>query len=215
MFVGNDVVDLDDPDNLRAPLHPRFRERVLCEPERAALTRSDDPHALIWSFFAAKEAAYKLLVKLGESPGLGYRRIQVMPGLGSVRFAQHVLALRVVRGHGFVHAIAGFVAGVSVAVERAPRDSTPGAAVRQLALGIAARLVGARANELEVVREEALESWDGLSPPRLRRSDRRALPVDLSLSHDGRWIAAAVLDQGRFGAGPRSAGRSTGTVSLS
>jgi phosphopantetheinyl transferase (holo-ACP synthase) len=206
MLVGNDVVDLDDPDNLRAPLHPRFRERVLDERERAELAQSADQHALIWSFFAAKEAAYKLLVKLGDSPGLGYRRIEVAPDLASVRFADRVLALRVVRSAGFVHALAaqGEIARVTVAVERLATGAQPSAAVRRLAARIAAPLVGAPASELQIVREVTHESWDGLGPPELRCSGR-ALPIDLSLSHDGRWVAAAarVIDQGCFDAGPR------------
>jgi phosphopantetheinyl transferase (holo-ACP synthase) len=194
MLVGNDIVDLDDPDNLRAPRHPRFVERVLTERERDVLAGADDPHLLLWSFFAAKEAAYKVLVKLGESPGLGYRRLEVAPDLTSVRFADRVVELRIDRGPGFVHALAaqGGVASMRAAVEPAPPGVTPSVAVRDLATRLFAPLVGAPAEEIEVVRETTLESWDGLAPPSLRHSGR-ALTIDVSLSHDGRFVAACAL----------------------
>jgi phosphopantetheinyl transferase (holo-ACP synthase) len=193
VLVGNDIVDLDDPDNLRAPRHPRFAVRVLTEHERVLAASSTDPYALAWSLFAAKEAAYKLLVKLGESPGFGYRRLQVAPDLKSVRFAEHLLGLELTRAAGSIHAIAmlGAEAPRASAVEPVVSGATPSAAARALAVRLASSLVDAPAFELEVVRAEAPGSWDGFAPPRLLLRGE-ILPVDVSLSHDGRWVAACV-----------------------
>jgi len=62
-MIGNDVVDLLDPDADPETHDVRFDARVFREAERDALTASEDPAALRWSLWAAKEAAYKLCVR--------------------------------------------------------------------------------------------------------------------------------------------------------
>ena len=57
--VGNDVVDLVDPETLREEQHPRFDERVYAPEELALLQRSESEHVTRWLLWAAKEAAYK------------------------------------------------------------------------------------------------------------------------------------------------------------
>ena len=70
MLVGNDVVDLHDPQSQPEALHPRFDARVFSLGEREALGASSSPHSLRWSLWAAKESAYKLAKKLDEDrPG--------------------------------------------------------------------------------------------------------------------------------------------------
>jgi len=58
--VGNDVVDLDDPETVVEGLNPRFDERVFTSEESRKLAESCDTHALRWTLWAAKESAYKL-----------------------------------------------------------------------------------------------------------------------------------------------------------
>jgi hypothetical protein len=189
-LLGNDVIDLDDPDTRQAHRHPRARARVCTDAERAALECAADPRELYWSLFAAKEAAYKALVKLGEQPGLGYRRLEVSLELDRVSFGAHRLGLRVVRGAGWVHALAAPVdARVASVVERADAGSD---AARAALIRLASRLLGVPPAELEVEREPLEASWDGFAPPRLLRRGV-ALPVNVSLAHQGRFVAAAVL----------------------
>jgi hypothetical protein len=56
---------------------------------------------------------------------------------------------------------------------------------------IVAGVVGCAASEIDVVRDAAPGSWDGYGPPRLERHGAR-LEADVSLSHDGRFVAAAA-----------------------
>ncbi len=70
MSIGNDVVDLSDPETRQQGLHPRFDERVFDPRERALLGDSDSPHVLRWAFWAAKESAYKALKRLDPGAGL-------------------------------------------------------------------------------------------------------------------------------------------------
>lgn len=57
--VGNDVVDLKDPDNQGKSGDDRFLGRVFTEKERDRITRAACPDRLLWALWAAKEAAYK------------------------------------------------------------------------------------------------------------------------------------------------------------
>ncbi len=184
-LVGNDVVDLEEPGNAGALQRERFVARVLTAAERASVAASARPLARLWACFAAKEAAYKVLVKLGPPVALAHRRFEVAADLGSVRHGDRTLALAVEEGEGFVHAVAWL------------EGPAPAASVRQLRPGEAPG-AGARAllqehlggPAVEVVREPLPGSWDGLGPPRVRQ-DGRWLPVDVSLSHDGRHVACA------------------------
>ena len=45
-MIGNDVVDLSDPESAPAALHPRFDARAFCEAERERLAASRDPGRL-------------------------------------------------------------------------------------------------------------------------------------------------------------------------
>jgi hypothetical protein len=66
--VGNDVVDLKDPENQGKSRDERFLLRAFAAEERVQIRGSEDPDALLWSFWAAKEAAYKAVSR--EDPGV-------------------------------------------------------------------------------------------------------------------------------------------------
>jgi hypothetical protein len=65
--VGNDVVDLKDPENQGKSGDERFLARVFTFEEREQIAQAAAPDTLLWSFWAAKEAAYKA-VSGGDPP---------------------------------------------------------------------------------------------------------------------------------------------------
>jgi len=77
LLVGNDVVDLRDPENQPGAIHPRFDERVFTPVERARLTDEATAHRTRWLMWAAKESAFKVARKL--DPGVRFlpRRFRV------------------------------------------------------------------------------------------------------------------------------------------
>lgn len=185
-LVGDDVVDLDDPSIARA--HPRFAERVCSEDERARVATSPD---LLWTLFAAKEAAYKIAAKqaLGPPPVFAHRAFVVAPDLGVVRWEGRTFALRIEHGEGFVHAVATHGPGhVVTAVEPIAQGGDASRCARELAVRRLSPRIG---SELTVVRDPRPGSWDGFGPPRLLS---RGAPsgVDVSLSHDGRFVSFAA-----------------------
>ena len=58
-MIGNDVVDLDDPESRSAARHARFDARAFTVAEQTMLRTSADGERLRWVLWAAKESAYK------------------------------------------------------------------------------------------------------------------------------------------------------------
>jgi hypothetical protein len=166
-------------------------ERV-CDEAESARVRS---RADLWRIFAAKEASYKALVKMGAAPGFGHRAIHVAEDLAAVRWQDLRLSLSVTDDAEHVHAVAWSEGSMPltsvVGFEGAAED--PGAESAR-AYAVLCRLVaveiGCAPEELRVARERQSGAWDGFGPPRVLRGDI-ALDLDVSLSHDGRFAAGA------------------------
>lgn len=218
MLVGNDVVDLDDPENQPGAIHPRFDERVFTPAERARLTDGATSHRTRWRMWAAKESAFKVARKL--DPGARF-----LPRLFSVQFEGHALA--VVRhalgrfevsfygADDWVHAIAtlseGGGVGVSLdgtgeqpsssprllgwepsaMVERVQRGKSMAAYASARVRAMARSAVGA---VLDIAPCEIEIATAGGVPVALR--GRSPLPVDVSLSHHGSFVACALSRSG-------------------
>ena len=175
-MIGNDVVDLADPEAREAALHPRFDARVFAAGERALLRRAADAHA----------AALGALGRQGG--GLQVRARSSTPPLASIpessssretwlRHGARRFLVRVSRGRRRPacrrRACAGRRAGACVPASPAARAEA-GSAARRLALDAAARRLGAAAEELEIVRS-------GRRPLLLRGgSPRRARALPLA-----------------------------------
>jgi phosphopantetheinyl transferase (holo-ACP synthase) len=197
--IGNDVVDLADPVIAKHHENERFVARVCSEDERRRVVTARD----LWSLFAAKEAAYKALVKLGESPGFGHRAIRVAPDLGSVTWRDLRLALRVTGDRDHVHAVAWsegdedavpLVRVVRAFDPRHAKSEGQGESERARAVlcDLLATALGCAPGELTIVRDAAPGAWDGYGPPRALRGGA-PIDADVSLSHDGAFVAAATL----------------------
>lgn len=195
MSLGNDVVDLADPEARLDGLHPRFAERVFTRAEREALDASGDRHVLHWALWAAKESAYKALRRVEPRAVFAPRAFEVdLPGpprgeasaAGRVRHGGRSFALEVSRRGDVLHAVAWDDAGNgpgggAMLREVAIADGKPGAAVRRLA----ARAIG-------------LKLRPGCGPirivgrPPVAVGATGTLDVVVSLSHHGRFVAIAA-----------------------
>ncbi|HEX4449048.1 MAG TPA: 4'-phosphopantetheinyl transferase superfamily protein [Polyangiaceae bacterium] len=192
LAVGNDVVDLTDPWIARHHEDADFVARVCSDEERRRVNTKRD----LWRLFAAKEAAYKALVKLGRAPGFAHRALLVSADGGSVAWSDCRLALSVTDDLDHVHAVAwseGHRPRARVArADGAEAVADEGTRARDLLRDLVASTFGYLAGDLEVIRDPAPGTWDGRGPPRIVR---RAVPLDIavSLSHDGPFVAAATL----------------------
>jgi phosphopantetheinyl transferase (holo-ACP synthase) len=184
-MLGNDVVDLLDPEACAGAQHARFDERVFAEDELRELERSADPVRTRWTLWAAKEAALKCARRC--DPGLLFapRRFRVELAAGCVRSGVERLRLHVVASGGALHAIAARPgARIAAGLARLAPGEDAGRAARALAVSLVAARVGAAEVEL------AIERGADRIPRVLREG--RLLPHAVSLSHHGRFAACAV-----------------------
>jgi phosphopantetheinyl transferase (holo-ACP synthase) len=191
-YIGNDIVDLDEPSIVAHHCRERFIARVCAPSEREALARSADPKILLWSLFAAKEAAFKLATKeLGPIP-FAHRAFVVSADLGSVCYGASFWPLKLDVGIDWVHAL---VCSSLVSPFRVDlvHDEPASDGARAVLVELAAKALGLPAALLSVVRPLAPERWGGFGPPRLLFQGEPT-DVDVSLSHDGRFVAAALAE---------------------
>lgn len=66
--VGNDIVDLSDPRCHAKAQDARFVARVFTSDEAERIRSAPSPNRTLWLLWAAKEAAYKVVSKLGPGP---------------------------------------------------------------------------------------------------------------------------------------------------
>lgn len=193
MPVGNDLVDLRDPGSQPDAIHPRFDARVFTDSEqRRILACSDDGqrHRIRWTFWAAKESVLKLVRQ--REPAAPFR-----PKEFSVR-------LRTADSAEVSHGSAVYKVDLDVteervhAVARGAGRGKPGCDVSRSERYLEARdvsaLVRARAARSVGDRlgiEPAEIEIRGRIPTAMR--DGKRLPVDISLSHHGRYLAVATL----------------------
>ena len=191
--VGNDVIDLGDPEARPDGCHARFDSRVFALSELEALAASAVPVRLRWILWAAKEATYKVVKKQDRATVFSPRRF-VVTLLGGTQarvvFDEQSFAVELDVGERYVHAVTTVPdlapRVVVTAVERLAWGSTtcPGSAVRTLAIATLAPRLGIAVAELSVARDGRI--------PHLQRAGV-ALATDLSLSHHGRFVAFACV----------------------
>ena len=202
-MVGNDVVDLLDSDSDPRALHPRFDGRVFTPAEREAIEASADPSEQRWRLWAAKEAAFKVLVKRQPGHGFAPRCFEVSLALeacggeagehlraGVVECAGEQISVRVARVDGALHAVAtsagdgAGLCGFRRLPGGEPRDPhAPGRAARALAIEAVAQRLGVSPEKLEIrKRGRVPELWCAGAQ----------LEADLSLSHHGAVVGFAT-----------------------
>ena len=193
--VGNDVVYRRDPHIAAHHLKRRFVDRV-CSPGEAGRVRaSREPGLLLWSLWAAKEAAYKAVVKLRPGIPFAHRRFVVAESLAAVRYEDLQLSLEVETNEEWVHAVARTGEDRRPVVSGAdgrrggPEESGP----RPRPRAVAARFDLPR-DRLEIVRRSNAGGRPG--PPELLM-EGQPTGVDISLSHDGPFVAFAAIFSGQ------------------
>jgi phosphopantetheinyl transferase (holo-ACP synthase) len=191
--VGNDVVDLGDATTAGAHLRPRFVARVCSEDEQARMAVATDPAALLWSLFAAKEAAFKVVSKLSPGIAFAHRLFEVSEDLQAVRYGEVELRCHVWRDGDCIHAVAIHGDGDYLQeVQQVALDTNSSAAARKLLRESLAEHIGCAPSDLAVRRHPLPGSWTGSAPPELECG---GVPTnrDISLSHDGRFVAFAAV----------------------
>jgi len=190
--VGNDVVDLSDADSDCNRLNRRFARRICSDVELDRLGNSAEPECLLWSLFAAKEAAYKVIAKMRPGTVFSPARFVIGDDARQISYLDTTLHLRIAKGRDFVHAVVSKdVAQPLSGIRRIPPEADPSSSARELlACSLAPRL-GYTVEDLVVARDPDSDSWSGMGPPYVVVNGE-PLGVDVSLSHHGLFVAFAT-----------------------
>ena len=194
-MIGNDVVDLCDPDAAPTWRTPAFDARVFTLAERSRIALSTDVVRERWLTWTAKEAAYKLARKADSTAAFIPRRFEVVRCSGlraRVLWGASRFECQWVSEESFVHALC-FLPGAHetscVGFERIDAGEVDGLSPEALSRA-ARRLAQQEIARVLAVPEGSLEIRKSNRIPFLCLQGQR-LPGDLSLSHHGGMVAFA------------------------
>ena len=192
-MVGNDVVDLSDPESSRDARHVRFDRRVFAPEEFEVLSIEYTDVQRRWILWSVKEAAYKAARR--ENAGVVFSPARFVVNLdrslcGSVSLGIHRWPVRVQIDGDCVHAVvsenesfAGTLSGACRLSAAELRD--PSQAVHRFAVASIAAQLGVATSDLRIEKTNRI--------PELIVAGGAA-PVALSLSHHGAYAGFACHD---------------------
>jgi hypothetical protein len=197
-FVGNDVVDLTDPENRGKSRDRRFVNRVFTPAEQRMISAADEADRVLWSLWAAKESAYKAISKMASSVCSIPRSYEVKLGCadgdtalrGIVETPAGVVHIRVFSGGGYVHGLAttGSDDDLDAVLSDVRRweDANGDESARARTEGITflSRYLGLPEDDIGIVSSSSI--------PRVTIRGLHT-QLDTSLSHDGHYTACAFL----------------------
>jgi hypothetical protein len=205
-FIGNDIVDLTDPGNIGKSRDLRFLQRVFTDAERTCIVAADEPDVLLWALWAAKETAYKIASKTDILAVFIPRLYPVVLSSGDdkptrsgwVDTPKGPVVVRVAITPEYLHCIGatqypGILDDVLWEVERLPPPAAdghydPSTSVRRLAGRRLAKILDRPAADIDIRRFNDIDQWGPPAP----YIEGQAAAFDLSLSHDGAFIAYAM-----------------------
>jgi hypothetical protein len=220
-LVGNDVVDLRDPEARGKAMDARFIARILDPAELDPCTGLLDD-SLLWQIWSAKEAAHKVITKaFGESATPRSLRVEAdgpwadSPRRGWVRWSDARIPVRWSRDAERVHCVAWWSAGTPEAAApsvecRVESADHPSLRTATLTSGEASTARNQHSAAVRALARDMIDAGDedaraksrpeilravsssGYGPPALWRDGERMAGHDLSLSHHGRYVAVAL-----------------------
>jgi phosphopantetheinyl transferase (holo-ACP synthase) len=202
-YVGNDVVDLREPANAGKSRDSRFLKKILTNAEIEFVLNAGNPDTALWSCWAGKETAYKVLKKsfpdaafLPRQWTVTFNKQQVkysngevnIPGKGSVY-------IRLFSNSNYVHCVGADVLSaldkLIWSVEALPeREKINPSLYLHNCLGQSlAKHFSLNSHNIKIKRTR--ENGE-LQPPHVYVSGRKT-DIDISLSHDGRFVAYTLV----------------------
>lgn len=206
--VGNDIVDLTDHYARGKSQDTRFLNRVLTQNELGCLMDTDDPDRLLWAFWSAKETAYKAISKaypdVSSSPkryDVTFDNNTITVTSGNVQTPHGTVQVLAISGEDHVHCV-----GMSKNVDMSTNIKH---GMYYIGDDLGSSLPELAKTESRMAREAAtisIASHFMLDPMainimRPETSQRNTPPdvyingektdIDISLSHDGRFVAYA------------------------
>ena len=204
--IGNDVVDLTAPVNASKHRDLRFQKKILTDAEIELVSTAQNPAIMLWSFWACKETAYKVMKKVSADIAFLASQWKVKISKtanvyekGEVSIAgQAAIFTRLFISDQYVHCIGSddfreldkAIWSVDALPERKDgKKIDPSLFVRDCLIRKVAACFELDYRHLEVRRVKK----DGeLLPPYIYLNNNK-YPADISLSHDGKFVAYSFI----------------------
>ncbi|MEW6076817.1 MAG: 4'-phosphopantetheinyl transferase superfamily protein [Thermodesulfobacteriota bacterium] len=210
MSVGNDIVDLDSPHVTGKSRDEKFLNRVLTPEEQAAILQSDEPDVLLQVYWAARETAYKAIARSNPTVSSAPRRYRVFLDeprerstfTGYVQTPAETVLIRGCCNQEYVHCLGAVTVSdlekIQSGVEKVVLRTGPDYGRSSVAVSRAARtLVKKTIASLQsvqpghiMIKKSPLLS--GVSFPEIFINKKKT-DIPISLSHDGRFVAFALM----------------------
>jgi phosphopantetheinyl transferase (holo-ACP synthase) len=206
--IGNDVVDWKHPANAKKSSNFRYLKKILTDVEIEFIHDAENPDRALWSLWACKETAYKVISK-------SYAGLFFLPRHWSVQLNWHDNALiegeviipgvntvfvRLYCPEGCVHCVGSdnlldlddIIWSIDPVLKSASDENVdPSLFVRECLSRRLASIYQLNLGEMEIRRAKKGRE---LQPPQLYYENKKT-PFDISLSHDGQFVAYAFLKQ--------------------
>ncbi len=184
MRLGNDIVDLEAARGE----HERFAERILSEAEHKNYEAAGAGAAQLWSYWAAKEAAFKAYTQLRRTR-FAPLHWQVDADFSHVSFEDEAFKLRLRLEQDLIYAEVTDapweqVYSETLSLEGEPLPEIQKREVRRLAIQLAVRSLGIKPGDARIFKRDGI--------PHLLDETRQE-SYTLSLTHHGRFLAASLL----------------------
>jgi phosphopantetheine--protein transferase-like protein len=201
-YVGNDVVDLREPANAEKSQDSRFLKKILTNAEIEFVQNAGNPDAALWSHWACKETAYKVIKKSFPEAAFLPRQWQVTFIKTKSKYSDGEVTvsgkgkvyIRLFSNSQYVHCVGADVLTaldkLILSVDVLPRKEkiNPSLYLRHCLGHSLAKHFSLNFRHIKIKRTR--EKGE-LQPPRVYVNGRKT-DIDISLSHDGRFIAYVV-----------------------
>ncbi len=201
-MIGNDIVDIADPQAVGKNRDIRFINRVFTPDEQQKILNSDEPDIFLWSLWAGKETGYKAISKLypvvSSSPGHYQIKLsdRPLPESGTVYTPCGPVPLRFFITGEYIHCIGATTDEDMVSIVRNVQEipqhqfcpDYKSDFVRNMVRKKISRYLKEDPEAIEIIRPKGRR---GLGPPVIYAGNKRT-SIDISMSHDGRFAACAI-----------------------
>jgi phosphopantetheinyl transferase (holo-ACP synthase) len=202
------VVDLKETANAGKSSDSRFLKKILTDAEIEYVKNTDHSNLALWSLWACKETAYKVIKKLFHDTAFIPRRWQVnlnryVPEYkeGSVSVSgKGEVSIRLFSDGDYVHCIGANAPDaldkLTWRVETLPNEEIdPSLFSRHCLIQSLARRFSLDFHRIKIIRKRR---GGELQPPCVYIGGQKS-DIDISLSHDGRFVAHAIARPGLQG----------------
>ena len=210
-MLGNDIVDYRIDE--QKYLNTRFLKRVLSPTEASYLAKSTEPNAMLWSLWAAKEASFKAYQKTALQTIFSPSQFELTPNslesllqhdfeqpfVAELKYHNHTIQLLYTwPDKTTVHCVAliGDVSlseQIQISISQYWDDQLERNQSIQIR-ALAKKLLQQNNIKAEIKRPTiTMPDYSKPGPPVLIDPINQRLPHEISLSHDGQWLAVALL----------------------